>query len=316
MPITRIGTATTITRRRGSTPPGTIIDLSGVTFGEPWGADALDADCANTSSFDLGVETTPPPANYSLGQFDWGSDGGMLITGSDQLVLLHRTETIFGSWYGDLATESFTAPSFAQAPDSTTALTGTFQVLAANQSQQVQPAFFGQETTWYVDVSVGPATADGVPGAVLASVSGSVFDVGFAGIPMSFGDPFDPSWPTLVRTELVDSTGTTFVFGDLGSAQPQFAGALEIDTIPFGGTVMWGGATTHELAVYSGLTSFTVALIASDGTISHVIGEQGSGVMLPREALAFDVYTAAITLGSDNWTTTEVWPGQLQLIPF
>jgi hypothetical protein len=240
-----------------------------------------------------------------------------LITGSDQLVLLHRTETIFGSWYGNLATESFTAPSFAQAPESTTALTGKFQVLAANQSQQVQPAFFGQETTWFVDVSVGPATADGIPGAVLASVSGSVFDVGFAGIPMSFGDPFDPSWPTLVRTELDDSNGSTLVFGELGSAQPQFAGSLEIDTIPFGGAMMWGGATTHQLTVFGGVTSFTVALIASDGTTSHVIGEQGSaGVLLPREALAYDVYTAVVTLASDNWTTTEFWQGQLQLLPF
>jgi hypothetical protein len=309
-------------RDQVAAPPGTILDLSGVSLGEAWTDNAqLDAACANTNGVVDDVQLTPfpLPGTTSLGAFDWGTGGTALIDGSagDAFVMLHRTETevtsIDGVWSGTTATEMFAPPPFSQIPGATTVLTGSSTPLVATLGVQITPAVAAETSLWSVDVSVGPGTNGGVPGAVLATFSGGI-EPG-APIPIVVADPFDPSWPLLVRTTTYGTAAQIVVIGDadVGSAA-EVSSSLLLNGQVFGGDVSWGGAKAITIGVDPDIAGFELELASGSATI-HVYSDSSS-VMLPREALSLDVpYSAITVLGSGAVQTLQAWTG-FELTPF
>jgi hypothetical protein len=312
--------------RRGqvTAPPGTMIDLTGVTLGEAWTIDAIAAAaCANTNSALDDIFSSSRIGTTQVGSFDWGAvRSTALIDGSagDVLVVLHRTEAVFptdiGAFPGTTATEMFAPPPFTQTPGATTAFTGSFTPLVATTSAVITPEFVGETNFWMVDVSAGPGTADGVPGAVLAEFTGAADPE--APIPIVVADPFDPSWPLLARasTLLSGLPGSPVIVAigdaDVSTAKP--SSTLLIDDQSLGPQVMWGGAKTITFGVDSDLPGFELDFSSGSATI-HVYAGSAS-VMLPREALLQNVlYTPTTIIGSGAVTTHQQWVN-FELSPF
>ncbi|HEY1551235.1 MAG TPA: hypothetical protein VGG28_25575, partial [Kofleriaceae bacterium] len=302
-------------------PIGTIIDMSGVSLGEAWTMDAaFSAACANTNSaFDSSGELPDPPqiGATSLVPFDWD---GALIDGSagDAFVVLHRTEALFstdvGAFPGTTATEIFAPPPFTQTPGATTALAGSFTPLAATTSATITPALTGETNFWMIDVSVGPGTADGVPGVVLADFAGAADPT--MPIPITVADPFDPSWPLLTRAQtLLANNAVVIAIGDADVSTATSVGELLIDDQPLGPDVMWGGAQTITFGLDSDVPGFELDFLETGSATIHVYAGSAS-VMLPREALSQDVpYTPITIIGSGAVTTHQTWTA-FELLPF
>jgi hypothetical protein len=310
--------------RRGqvTAPPGTIIDLTGVTLGEAWTMNAaMAAACANTNSALDNIDLVPftEIGATSLGAFDWGAGGGTLIDGSagDTLVVLHRTEIVLptdvGVFPGTAATEMFAPPPFAQTPGATTTLTGSLTPIVATTSAEIIPALGDETNFWTVDVSAGPGTGDGVPGAVLVEFIGAA-DPG--PIPMVVADPFDPSWPLLVRTQtmLAGNNAVVVAIGDTDASTATFSNVLEVNGEQLGNAISWGGAKSLAISVDAELAGFELDLASGSATI-HVYSDSAS-VMLPREALLQNVlYTPTTIIGSGAVTTHQQWV-DFDLSPF
>ncbi|HEX4451937.1 MAG TPA: hypothetical protein VH143_13760 [Kofleriaceae bacterium] len=311
-------------RDQVAAPPGTMIDLSGVTLGEAWTDGAqLDAACPTTNGVVDDVQPTPfpLPGATSLGAFDWGAGDTALIdaTAGDAFVMLHRTEAKFtssdGVWSGTTATEMFAPPPFSQAPGATTVLTGSSTPLAATLAAEITPVVAAEATEWSVDVSVGPGTDGGVPGAVLAQfVGGSVPSTPSTPIPIVVADPFDPSWPLLVRTTTYGTAAEVIAIGNADVGAVKASSSLLLNGEALGGDVSWGGAKAFTIGVDPDLEGFELDLRSGSATI-HVYSDRSS-VMLPREALALGVsYSAITTIGSGAVQTLQAWTG-FELTPF
>jgi cysteine-rich repeat protein len=309
-----------------------------------WGTDdQLVADCFDNGTEQYGLTLAPPldaGATAISASFDWNDELAFswnspghpsLMTAGDTFVLsrLATTPGASGTSIGVL-TQLMTATGIAQTDGAASTATGAFTDVAPSSRITLSAdlddlaATAGPLGSWSVMLVVSPGSSHLVPdGPALVSFGGNGAATGtVTSGPISYGNPFDPSWPILLQASyfshrLVSVPGSggpfPFVNGVYGAAlvatdtytfrSPTRLPTATLDGVPIDERfVAWDGTSSHVLAVDvpDGMHGFTATVFRLSDHSEFTISSRDSQVTLPASAFEAGKYYALQVIVSDD----------------